>query len=802
MINPENFREDCRATLPELNGSVTLKGLSGPVEVYRDGLGIPHAQARSQRDAYLAQGYVTAQDRLWQMEYDRRRGSGRWAEVVGSSGVAEDKLMRKFRLEASARADYLASAASTQEMLDAYAEGVNAFINNGRNTGRETSTESDQPLPIEYRITGLRPEPWQPWDGLIVFKVRHILMGVFEAKTWRAQLLREIGPEKLAAMFPGYQPGQLLILPPGETYSGILQESLEELRAGAAALNSWSETGNETGLGSNSWVLAGSRTASGKPLLAGDSHRALGAPNVYYQNHLACPDFDVVGFSIPGVPGFPHFGHNNWVAWCITHLSADYQDLYIEHFKSDDPHRYRYRNRWLRAEVYEETIRVRGGSDVPIRVWVTRHGPIISGDPEVGTGLAFKYTANSGAKAWADTIPKMLMSRSCDGLGESMRGWVDPCNNFLMADVHGNIGYMSRGEIPIRSRANALLPVPGWTGEHEWQGSIPFEELPRSMNPESGYFATCNNRPVGEDYPYYISLDYAPAFRVERVTHALLSIKDDTGKDAIAADMARVHSDKLSIPARSYIEFLRRVESLDAGSTQARERLLRWSCQMDADQVEPTIYRSWRDALLLEVLKHNLGEKLAALAWNPSNRGQGLFLARLEGQIMEHMASGDTSLLPPGQTWPALGSRALAAAVVGLRGELGEDMEGWRWDRVHQARPKHSLSDAFPELAGILDPPPIPLAGDADTPLAGAYAPADFATVGSLSVARYAFDLADWNNCLWAVPLGSSGQPGSSHYRDQLETWRRVEMIPMLYNWDEIAANQESRQILKPAQST
>ncbi len=786
MISPEDLREDCRAALPELNGSVTLKGLSGPVTVFRDSLGIPHIQARSQRDAFLAQGFVTAQDRLWQMEYDRLRGCGRWAEVAGPSAVTGDKLMRRFRLEASARADYLACNHAAREMLDAYAQGVNAFIDNSRDASGETS----HPLPIEYRITGLSPEPWQPWDGLIVFKVRHILMGVFEAKTWRAQLLREIGPEKLAAMFPGYQPGQLLILPPGETYSGLLQDSLEELRAGAAALNCL----NETGLGSNSWVLAGSRTASGKPLLAGDSHRALGVPNVYYQNHLACPDFDVVGLSIPGVPGFPHFGHNNWVAWCITHLSADYQDLYIEQFKPNDPHYYLYQDRWLRAEVYEETIKVRGGDDVPLRVWVTRHGSIIWGDPEKGTGLAFKYTATDGPKAWAGAIPAMLMSRNCEELTESMRGWVDPCNSFVMADVHGNIGYMSRGEIPIRSRANALLPVPGWTGEHEWQGNIPFEEMPRSMNPESGYFATCNNRPVGEDYPYHISLDYAPGFRVERVTQALLSINDAT-----AADMARVHSDCLSIPAQSYVELLRRVEPLDSGSTQAKELLLRWSCQMDAGQVEPTIYRSWRDALLLEILKHNLGEKLAALAWNPSDRGQGLFLARLEGQIMEHMASDDTRLLPPGQTWPALASRALAAAVARLRQELGEDMEQWRWDRVHQARPKHTLSDAFPELAGILDPPAIPLAGDADTPLAGSYAPANFATVGSLSVVRYAFDLADWSNCLWAVPLGSSGHPGSPHYHDQLETWRRVEMTPMLYDWDEIAANQESLQTLEPA---
>ena len=793
--------KDCQTALPDLKGSVTLPGLAGPVRVYRDSLGIPHVQAPSQRDAYLAQGFVTAQDRLWQMEYDRRRGSGRWAEVVGPHALAEDKLMRKFRLEASARADYLASNSSTREMLDAYAQGVNSFIQDCGESSEETDRKTRQAFPIEYCIAGLRPEPWQPWDGLIVFKVRHILMGVFESKTWRAQLLREIGPDKLAVMFPGYQPGQLLILPPGKTYSGppeeSLTESLEELRAGAAALNPL----NETGLGSNSWVLSGSRTASGKPLLAGDSHRALGTPNVYYQNHLACPDFDVVGFSIPGVPGFPHFGHNNWVAWCITHLSADYQDLYIEHFKPNDHNRYRYRNHWLTAKVYDETIRVRGGSDAHVRVWVTRHGPIISGDPGEGTGLAFKYTATDGAKAWADTIPQMLMSRNCDELMESMRSWVDPCNNFLTADVHGNIGYLSRGEIPLRSLANALLPVPGWTGEHEWQGNIPFDELPRSMNPEQGYFATANNRQVDEDYPYYISLDFASGFRVERVTHALLSIKDATGKDATASDMARVHSDRLSIPARNYIEFLRRVEPLDRGSTQAKERLLQWSCQMDADRVEPTIYSSWRDALLLEILQYNLGEKLAALAWNPSDRGQGLFLGRLKDLIMDHMLSSDTSLLPPGQSWPVLASRALASAVAGLHRELGEDMERWRWDRVHRARPKHTLSDAFPEVADILDPPSIPLAGDADTPLAGSYAPGDFATVGSLSVARYAFDLADWNNCFWAVPLGSSGHPGSPHYHDQLDTWRRVEMTPMLYDWDEIAANQESRQILKPAQS-
>ena len=499
--------EDLKQALPNVTGKVSLKGLGASVEVYRDGYGIPHIKAATERDAFFAQGFVTAQDRLWHMEYDRRRGMGRWAEVVGPQALEQDKLMRRFRLEASARADYGAVSERTRKMFDAYAEGVNALI---------ATTES---LPVEYHIAGISPEPWQPWDGLVAYKVRHILMGVFESKIWRAQAVQKLGPEKAASLIPGYEPGQLVILPPGEDYDGPLGNCLEELRDGAAAL-SYMAAG-----GSNSWVLSGSRTASGKPILAGDSHRALDTPNVYYQNHVTCPEFDVVGLSFPGVPGFPHFGHNAWVSWCVTHLGADYQDLYIERFKSDDPEYYLYRGQWLRVETHRETIKVRGEDDVAITVPVTRHGPVISGSPEKGSGVAFKYTATEGPSDWPDSLWKMLLAQDSNQLIESMRQWVDPCNNFVIADVHGNIGYLSRGRIPVRSVANAWLPVPGWTGEHEWQGDIPFEELPVSVNPEQGYIVTANNKPVGDDYPYYISVDFTPGFRAQRVTDALLPWK-------------------------------------------------------------------------------------------------------------------------------------------------------------------------------------------------------------------------------------------------------------------------------------
>ena len=768
--------QDLKKALPNVTGKVSLKGLGASVDVYRDSYGIPHIQAGSERDAFFAQGFVSAQDRLWHMDYDRRRGMGRWAEVVGQSALEQDKLMRRFRLEASARADYGAVTSRTRKMFDAYAEGVNAFI------------ETTDTLPVEYSITGLSPEPWQPWDGLVAYKVRHILMGVFESKIWRAQVVRKLGPEKAASLIPGYEPGQLVILPPGEAYDGPLSDCFEELKEGAAALSHLSAGG------SNSWVISGRRTASGKPILAGDSHRALDTPNVYYQNHVTCPEFDAVGLSFPGVPGFPHFGHNAWVSWCVTHLGADYQDLYIERFKPDDPDYYLYKGQWLRADVHQETIKVRGGDDVTIQVPVTRHGPLISGSPEKGSGIAFKYTATEGPSEWPDTLWQMLLAKDNDELIESMREWVDPCNNFVIADVHGNIGYLSRGRIPVRSGANAWLPVPGWTGEHEWQGDIPFEELPRSVNPEQGYIATANNKPVGDDYPHYISVDFTPGFRAQRVTDALLPLEKPSAKD-----MAKVHGERLSIPARAYSGFLETVEPKDALSAEAKARLTSWDGRMEADRVEPAIYSAFRDALLKDLLEHNLGEELASVAWNPEGRGLGQFMARLKVRLIGMVAEDDRSLLPPGQDWQGVMAKALSAGVKGLEQSLGGKMDDWRWDRIHQARPKHTLSAAYPDAADLLNPPPIPTSGDGDTPLAGSYSVSDPATVTGLSVVRYVFDTSDnWSHSLWAVPLGSSGHPGSPHYHDQSETWRKVQLVPMQYDWEGIKADSETQQKLQP----
>ncbi len=781
-------RAELTEAIPRLSGTLTLNGLKAGVEVYRDELGIPHVRAENEHDAFFAQGFVTAQDRLWHLEFDRLRGSGRWAEVVGDSALEQDKLMRRFRLVASAKADYAAMDSHTRMVFDAYAAGVNAFI------------EGPDPLPAEYAIAGVSPEPWQPWQSLVVYKIRHILMGVFESKVWRARMVRAMGPEKAGALFPGYEPGHLLILPPGATAGGALDQGLAELAEGAAALNHLSEMDG----GSNSWVVggqpvagerggAGVGTATGKPILAGDSHRGLDTPNAYYQNRISCPEFDVTGLSFPGVPGFPHFGHNPWVCWSVTHTAADYQDLYIEQLRDGDTPQYLHKGEWHDAEVHEETVRSSSGKQEAFQVVVTNHGPIISGGPEEGSGMALKYTATESASQWTAILWQMLRARSAGELVESQRGWVDPCNNFLFADVDGNYGYLCRGRIPVRSRVNGWLPVPGWTGEYEWQGDIPFEELPQSTNPEEGYIATANNRPMGEDYPHYIAVDFTPEFRVKGVTRGLTSLDKPS-----ASDMASVHAYRVSQPALTYLAVLPHVEPQNALAAIARDRLLTWDGSMDANRVQPAIYSAMRDALLKEVFERNLPPGLADEAWHPADRGLGSFGNRLKARMVEMIQQDDRSLLAEGDTWPEAISRALTRGVARLFSQLGDDPDAWVWDRVHRAVPRHTLSAAHPDLDGLLDPPAIPHSGDGDTPLQGGYSPATFATVTSLSVARYSYDTSNWDNSLWVVPLGSSGHPGSPHYFDQSEAWRRVEMVPMRWDWDAIIANSETHQTLQP----
>lgn len=763
------------AAVPNVNVSLSFGELDGPLTIYRDAYGIPHVKATTAHDAFFGQGFATAQDRLFQMDHDRRWAYGRWAEFAGESAVEQDVLMRKFQLRRSVDRDYAAINDETRAMFEAYAEGVNAFLN---------TTES---LPVEYAMLGESPEAWTAQDCLAVFKARHVLMGHMEAKLWRAKMVAALGPERAAELMPQYEEGGLLIVPPGAEYLGDNYDVLSEYVSGAEYVDGMADADS----GSNNWAVHGSRTESGKPLIAGDPHRPIETPSVYYQNHIACDDFDAIGLSFPGCPAFPHFGHNARVAWCVTHAAADYQDMYIESFRGGGSLHYEYEGSWRHAETHTEAIQVRGSEPVEIEVTTTHHGPIVVGEPSSGKAIAFKYTATHGANTAHEALLLQLRSSSVDEMDEAMRGWVDPCNNYVFGDVDGDIAYLTRGKVPVRNMANAWLPVPGWTGEHEWDGSIPFEEMPRIRNPENGFIVTANNKQVGDDFPHYISVQYATEHRARRIYDRLVEIQSAT-----VEDMGDVHAERVSIPGLAYRKLMTNVGPADERCAAAKEILTAWDGSMDVDAVGPTLYSTFRHHLDDTILRGLLGP-LADYALGAGGRGAPHHVSLLKAQFVRMAEADDTSFLPDGATWNSLMADALGYAVEYLTKRLGGDMSEWTWGQIHRTNRPHWMANAY-SWASELEGPAMPLGGDGDTPLAASYSHAEPFGIAGSSVARYIYDLSDWDNSRWIVPFGASGHPASSHFADQSTTWADIDFIPMLYSWDKIEAGAETSQSLSP----
>jgi penicillin G amidase len=702
-----------------------ISGLDGPVEIVRDGLGVPHCRAVSEHDAFLAQGFVHAADRLWQLDYDRRRGLGRSAEYIGTAGVVGDSLYRRLDLAAGARRDLDALSAAARGMLAAYAAGVNARL--------ETLGGDRGSLPPEFADADLRCEPWEPWHSLLVYRVRHFTMGSAGPKLWRAVVGAALGPDAVTAMVTAGSAGQVTCVPPGERCDGPVP--------------SWAAF---DGGGSNNWALAGSRTESGLPLLAGDPHRPLEMPNVYVQGHIACPEWDVLGLAIPGVPGFPHFGHNDRVAWCITHAMADDQDLY----RFDMP------PAGADGRPRTETIAVRGGEPVEVAVRGTDRGPLVADD------LALAWAAAAPNPGF-DALPMMLRARSVDGLFETMRSWVEPANNLVAADREGSIGYLTRGRIPIRARLGAAwMPVPAADPSYGWRGFVAFADMPRLQDPDGGFLFSANNRILAADDGPYLGLDIAAPWRATRILDTISSMSGAT-----VADMATLHRDLVSLPARRISRQL-----ADWGP------LAGWDGRMSADSTAAAAYSVLRRELARLVLERSGLAPFVEHPWNrllPGLRSESV-VWRVAG---DHLAAGDESLLG-GWSW----HRALTEAVS--RAERA--WAGEPWGQLHATRQRHPLGRAE------LDPPSVPYGGDMDTVQASSYLPFESLHTASGSVARYAFDVADWDRSGWVVPLGSSGQPGHRHAHDQQEAWRTGQLLPAPYSSRAVQAAAEEQDRLLP----
>ncbi len=731
-----------------------------PVQLYRDEWGIPHVRAQSAHDAFVAQGYVHAMDRFWQMDASRKQMEGRWAEWVGAAGLPADRLARRLRAGAASIRDYQALGADARTMVDAYTAGVNAFL-------------QTHPAPAEYQLVASAPEPWQGWHCIAAMRQRGYLMGSLWYKLWRAGAVGIVSAEDLVKLRYDDGGSDRLCIPPG-TDASRWMASLADLREPIRALSLLAARADVDG-GSNNWALAPSRTATGRPILAGDPHRAFELPGMYAQMQLRCEEFDAIGFTVPGVPCFPHFGHNAHVAWGVTHAYADLHDLYVEQFDTSDPSRYRHRGEWLQATTTTEDINVRGGASAPVEIVTTIHGPVVAGDPARGAAVTLKSVQFFDLDRSFDCLLPMLRADSVDSLFQAVRGWGLIDHNLVAADTDGHIGHLVRAVIPRRSAVNGWLPVPGWTGEYEWDGMIAPEQMPRADDPARGYLVTANNRVVTAipETGDYFCTDAHPPYRARRIEQLIAGLAA-----ASLADMATIHRDDVSEPARLFRTALADVTPASEAARSIRDIVVGWDGRMSPDSVAAGCYTRLRWALAGIV-----GSRSGLAAAGSSSLMQlpgGVSPVSHLWWVLPALLRSDDLSLTGGSTWRELLAEALEAVASSPR-----DVP---WQQLHTAALTHPLTPVLPDAPAALSPAGAGVGGDNDTVWAtGCRAESGTAAVYG-AVARYVFDVGNWDACTWIVVGGASGDPASPHYADQHDAWSRCELIPMRYDWDAIAA--------------
>ena len=667
-------------SLPSYDGDEALPGLDAPVEVVRDAQAIPHIYAQSARDGAFAMGYVHAQDRLWQLELQRRIGQARLAAVVGEPGVETDRFLRTLGLYRVAERNFERLAPEAQAIYEAYAAGVNAWL----------ETRSGL-LPLEFQLLGHEPEPWRPADSLVWLKIMAWDLGDnFSDELLRARLAGKLDREQLQDLWAQH-PDDPPMGPHGEAPvfdpAGIDYAALDAATKGAVpALRA-------SGLGSNAWVLSGAHTESGKPLLANDPHLRLEIPSVWYLAHISTPEFEVVGATLPGLP-FPLLGRSRNLAWGFTNTGPDVQDLFIERIDPDDSARYLAPEGSLPFDVRTETIEVSGEEAIELTVRETRHGPVISDvleDTEeyleAGHVLAFSWTALDDDDLSAQALLGATTAADWHGFVEALRDLAVPQQTIVFADADGNIGYVAPGHVPIRASGQGHMPAPGWTGEHDWVDRIPFEALPRDTNPASGRIVSANNRMVALDYPYYLSDDWTPPYRARRI-EALL----DARPRHDVASFSAIQQDLVSLAAaRLTPVLLGLAEPSNDTMRQALAMLSDWDHGMQRDRSEPLIYMAWVRELMRVLFADELGPVFEDY-WKIRTEVIHRVLGEREAWCDDVTTAGEQ------ESCAEAVSRALKVSLEYVAATYGEDMEDWRWGEAHAVHMKNRILGEIPVI--------------------------------------------------------------------------------------------------------
>jgi penicillin amidase len=818
---------------PETDGTLYLSDLDGAVDIYRDQLGIPHIFATTDHDLFFAQGYVHAQDRFWQMDFWRHQGAGRLSELMGAATLETDIFLRTLGWERVARKELEMLDPEYLAVLEAYSAGVNAYL----------EERSGARLGLEYLFLNIvnrdyTPQPWEPINTLTWQKAMawDLGGGDLNLELNRAQLSKTMSPEQIDFFYPQYPSEHPVIVPnlsqeePSEEtglqapgYLQAVSPALEELRAILA--DEYLARGSFPGIGSNSWAVAGALTDTGEPYLANDPHLGQQIPSIWYQISLHCvqitPDcqFDLVGFSFAGVPGVV-IGHNDSIAWGFTNIGPDVLDLYIEKINPDDPDQYEYQGEWMEMDTVTEIIEVAGDVSYELTVQITNHGPLITSvygltDTLEGSelelpeqyALALRWTALEPTFVF-QSLFDLNLAKDWYHFRNAARDFAVPAQNWLYADIYGNIGYQMPGNIPIRTAGDfGKYPKPGWTGEYDWQGYIPFEDLPYAFNPSEGYIVTANNAVAGPEYPYFITDNWAHGWRAQRIVDMLnaetevISLED---MQAMQGDNYNMIAEIL-VPILLDIDLAEVLENPDVFDPDEIERiqgqishlestrgiLVGWDFQNDLDSAPAALFNAFWKHLVDATFNDQLPEFAGV--------GYGSKAMLLIRELVEEPSNiwwddYDTRLTEDRDKIMVF---ALNVAVEELEDDYGSDPQGWAWGELHTITFAHSVMDSFPVINYVFNRGPYQTAGGNSIVNATGWGGESY-KVGGVPSMRMVVDLSNLSNSFTMHTTGQSGHAFNTHYKDMIDSWRLIDYYPMLWERDMIELNSEEHLRMEP----
>lgn len=812
-------------SFPQINGELQVKGLDQAVDVIRDQAGIPHIYAATRHDLFFSQGYVHAQDRFWQMDFWRHIGSGRLSEMFGKSQLDTDIFLRRMGWARVAQQELDSMDPESKAILQAYADGVNAYL----------SDHQGAALSLEYGVLklltpGYTVEPWTPLHSLTWAKaMAWDLRGNMDEEGDRAALLKLFSPEQVAELYPAYPVDHPYIVnskttetssSPAATAAraadnqianhGVSQlptAQIEAVRASVKALDALLGPGG-TGFGSNNWVISGKLMASGKPLLANDPHLGPQMPSIWYEIGLHCQPknsdcpFELTGFSFAGAPGVV-IGHNDRIAWGFTNTGPDVQDIFIEKINPQNPNQYEVNGKWQDMQTVTETIAVAGGKPVSLTVRYTRHGPILWDEDKTmdkfrkDAGLAlpenFRLALRWTALEVSHTFPALWQinkAQNWDQFRAAASLFDVPAQNFVYADIDGNIGYQMPGKVPIRASAEGLSYVPGWTDEHEWTGYIPFEQLPSAFNPAEGFIATANNAVVGPDYPYQITTDWDYGYRAQRIVEMIRSAPGLID----AAYIQKMQGDNRNLSTDFLLPALIAVQISDTRLVQARDLLKNWDGQQGMGSSQAALFETFWKHFLSDTFDNKLPE-------DQRPDGSARWWEVMRTLITKPDSPWwDNPATPQKEGRDEIIRQALGEGLKELEKLQGKDPAKWNWGELHTitfANKTLGESGVAP-IEALFNRGPYPTAGGQSIVNATGWDTTKGYQVDWLPSMRMIVDLSNWSDSLSIHTTGQSGHAYHPHYADMVDLWRNIQYQPMRWELDEIRKSAEGTLHLIP----